>query len=174
MNALTDEAQRLIYALNRAGCRYAARYAAIPYSVARLADDTYLAKLERVLNKAHARLLRRAQAQPRPPIAPVVVSSDTVIAWPAAQCPYCGNNSLYIEFDEWEQDGTPTETGTHVRCKHEDWSNPHDHSDMPYVYWMPVQVRAARWAARHVRIVDKGEIRRLAAWNAGSPIGVIS
>ena len=174
MNALTDEAQRLIYALNRAGCRYAARYAAIPYSVARLADDTYLAKLERVLNKAHARLLRRWQAQPRPSIAPVVVSSDTVIAWPAEKCPYCGNNSLYIEFDEWAFDGTPTDTGTHVRCKHEDWSNPHDHSDMPYVYWMPVQVRAARWAARHVRIVDKGEIRRLAAWNAGSPIGVIS
>lgn len=58
-----EEAQRLIDALNRAGNRHAARYAAIPYSVARLADDTYLAKLERVLNKAHARLLRRWQAQ---------------------------------------------------------------------------------------------------------------
>ena len=58
-----EQAQRLIDALNRAGNRHAARYAAIPYSVARLADDTYLAKLERVLNKAHARLLRRWQAQ---------------------------------------------------------------------------------------------------------------
>ena len=173
--SLYDETQRLIDALNRAGNRHAARYAAIPYSVARLADDTYLAKLERVLNKAHARLLRRWQAQPRPPIAPVMVTSDTLIAWPTEKCPYCGNNSLYIEFDEWDAEtGTPTEAGTHVRCKHEDWSNPRDHSDMPYVYWMPVQVRAARWAAQHVRIVDKGEFRALAAWNAGQPIRAIS
>lgn len=91
------------------------------------------------------------------------------------RCPYCDEYKLYLEFDETELNGTPTGTGTHVHCKNElDVSdpnyNPNDHSDMPYVYWLPVQRRAADWAAANVRVVWVDDRQRLADWNAGKPL----
>jgi len=97
-----------------------------------------------------------------------ITPSDTVPYHEA--CPYCAQRTLYLEFDESDADGVPTETGTHVRCTNEDEDDPRDHTDVPYVYWLPVQVRAARWAAMHVRIVWEDERAKLAAWNAGEPI----
>lgn len=98
------------------------------------------------------------------------ITSDMLIDYPAELCPYCGCKTLYLEFDEWDESGTPTEAGTHVHCTNEDESNPRDHVDMPYVYWLPVQVRAARWAAGEVGIVLTDDRQRLADWNAGKPL----
>lgn len=103
-----------------------------------------------------------------------IITPDRFVDYHEA-CPYCGEKTLYIEFDEWEQDGTPADTGVHVHCKNEldvddPEYDPNDHSDMPYVNWMPVETRAARWCAEHVRIVERDDRKELAAWNAGEPI----
>ena len=71
-------------------------------------------------------------------------------------CPYC--------------EGVPTEAGTHVHCKFEKEDDPRDHCTMPYVYWLPIQTRAAAWAVKNVRIVWEDEHEKLAAWNAGKPL----
>ena len=98
------------------------------------------------------------------------ITSDMSIDYPAELCPYCKCKTLYLEFDEWDEAGTPTEWGTHVHCTNEDESDPHDHVDMPYVYWLPVQVRAAHWAAEEVCIVETDDRQRLADWNAGKAL----
>lgn len=90
-------------------------------------------------------------------------------------CPYCDEHKLYLEFDETEEDGTPTDLGVHVHCQNEldvDDPNydPRDHSDMPYVNWLPVQKRAAEWAITHIRIVWHDDRERLDDWNAGKPL----
>lgn len=77
---------------------------------------------------------------------------------------------LYLEFDETDEGGVPTEMGTHVHCRNENESDPRDHCDMPYVYWLPISQRAARWAAANVRIVWEDEQQKLAGWNAGAPL----
>ncbi len=51
---LLKEAQALCAKLNRAGCQRAAVYARIPYSVARLEEDRYLAKVERANAEQHS------------------------------------------------------------------------------------------------------------------------
>lgn len=100
----------------------------------------------------------------------ITCTSNDEIDYPYERCPYCGAQALYMTFDEWESTGAPTEPGTHVHCKNERFDDPHDHCAMPYVYWMPVITRAARWAAQHVVICDRDDQRALAAWNAGEPI----
>jgi hypothetical protein len=84
-------------------------------------------------------------------------------------CPECSAPALYVEFDEWDDDGVPTELGTHVSCENEEVL---PHWDMPYVDLMPLEERAHRWAARNVRIVESEAKTqaRLRAWNAGEPI----
>ncbi len=85
-------------------------------------------------------------------------------------CPYCGAGALYLEFDEADQGGAPTEAGTHVHCKFEKEDDPRDHCTMPYVHWLPIQTRAAAWAAKNVQIVWEDERQKLADWNAGKPM----
>lgn len=87
------------------------------------------------------------------------------------KCPYDGM-PLYVEFDEWDEDGIPTEAGTHVSCAKEEEDQDDEHWAMPYVDLMPLEVRAHRWATANVRIVEsEAKTRaRLAAWNAGEPI----
>lgn len=98
------------------------------------------------------------------------ITPSDLVDYDAAPCPYCGERTLYLEFDEWESDGTPTEAGTHTHCKNEDEDDPRDHADMPYAYWLPVDVRAARWARKNIRIVEHDDRKRLADWNAGKPL----
>ena len=86
-----------------------------------------------------------------------IITSDTLLDYDREPCPYCGERTLYLEFDEWYEHGTPTETGVHVYCKNEDETDPRDHSEMPYVRWMPVEHRAYRWCLDHVRIVEHDE-----------------
>lgn len=99
-----------------------------------------------------------------------ITTADTV-PYPHERCPYCSKHTLYLEFDEWDAaTGAPTDTGTHVHCTNEDETDLRDHSEMPYVYWLPVRVRAARWAAEHIVIADRDDRKELAAWNAGEPL----
>jgi hypothetical protein len=86
-------------------------------------------------------------------------------------CPHCDTPThLLVEFDEWDSDGVPTDTGTHVSCPNE--FDGDAHWDMPYVTLLPLEERAYAWAAENVRIVDsEAKMRaRLAAWNAGESI----
>lgn len=99
-----------------------------------------------------------------------VIASDQTIDYPAELCPYCGHKTLYLEFDEWDEDGVPTELGVHVHCTNEDESDPYVHSNMPYVYWLPVQVRAHKWCLDEIRIVLSDDRQRLADWNTGKPL----
>ena len=99
-----------------------------------------------------------------------ITTADTV-DYPHELCPYCGARTLYLEFDEWDAaTGAPTETGTHVHCTNDNGDDPNDHTDMPYVNWLPLEVRAARWAAEHIVIADRDDRAELAAWNAGEPL----
>lgn len=152
---LLDQAHALCAALNNAGNRHAAIYARIPYSVRRLDDDLYIQRIERLLGRAWARYNRRAaqlkQRQPKR----MVITPSTLVSYLREPCPYCRELTLYLEFDEWDtKTGAPTDTGTHVHCRNE---MPSDHCDMPYVYWLPVQTRAVRWAAEHLVITDRDD-----------------
>jgi len=86
-------------------------------------------------------------------------------------CPECGMRTLYVEFDEWDDDGVPTEAGTHVSCENEEIS---PHWAMPYVDLMPLEIRAHYWAVKNIRVVESEAkvTERLRRWNAGEPIRV--
>jgi hypothetical protein len=101
-----------------------------------------------------------------------VITADQLVDYPAESCPYCGQRTLYLEFDEWDAEtGAPTEVGVHVHCQNEKENDPRDHSEMPYVYWLPVQVRAHRWCLEEdIQIVLTDDRQRLADWNAGKPL----
>jgi hypothetical protein len=99
-----------------------------------------------------------------------IITSSELIDYTAEPCPYCGDRALYLEFDEWDADGTPTEAGTHAHCKNENEDDPRDHADMPYVYWLPIDIRAAHWARENVRVVEQDDRERLADWNAGKAL----
>ena len=85
-------------------------------------------------------------------------------------CPHCHTPTLFVEIDEWEDDGAPGEHGVHVSCLCESDDGAHWH--MPYTDLMPVEGRAYQWCAANVRIVESEATTRarLAAWNAGEPI----
>lgn len=91
------------------------------------------------------------------------VAPDAPIKIPpsVAVCPICGEE-VVIEIEEWEQlgDGSwaVTDGGVHVDCITEpdidsdEWDEWHDgHWNMPYVDWLPVQMKVYRWLRRHYR-----------------------
>ena len=118
------------------------------------------ARTERVLSRAHARLARRCQSARQPLPCPIRLLPDTVLDWCMEACPYCGEYRLVIEIDEWDAEtGIPTETGVHVTCRNEGRGDLRDHYDMPYVYWLPIQRRAARWVQRYVQIGESIALR---------------
>lgn len=91
------------------------------------------------------------------------VAPDATIKIPptVAVCPKCGAE-VVLELEAWEQldDGTwaASDDGLHVNCITEpdidsdDWEEWHDwHWDMPYVYWLPIQMKVYRWLRRHYR-----------------------
>lgn len=174
--ALLNQAHALWKAINTAGCRHAAKYARIPYSIAQIENDPYLKRIEHALARADARYRRRVTtlATRQRKWRRLVITLGISISYLRERCPYCHHTTLYLEFDEWDlETGAPTKTGTHVYCRNEDESDT-SHTDMPYVYWLPVQIRAARWAAAHVVIVDRDDQEALDDWNAGRPILVIN
>jgi hypothetical protein len=101
-----------------------------------------------------------------------------LLDYPLEACPYCDEYKLYLEFDETEMDGTPTDFGVHVHCKNEldvDDPNydPRDHAYEPYIHWLPVEARAYKWACQNIRITWESESELRERWQAferGDPI----
>ncbi len=75
-----------------------------------------------------------------------------------AVCPYCGA-ALYVQFEEWEQlldqSWQVSDTGAKAECESEPELATHEehvydewmkrHTYMPYVYWLPVEVKVTTW-----------------------------
>ncbi len=98
-----------------------------------------------------------------------IIPHDSIIQIPetVAVCPYCGGK-LTVKLDEWTQndDGTWIADDTpHTECQKEpdmtgadnvgvsdDWGEWDDnHSIMPYVYLLPVQLKVGRWINENFR-----------------------
>lgn len=100
-----------------------------------------------------------------------VIQSTDFVDYTKEVCPHCQEQTLYIEFDEYDTEtGEPTETGVHVHCKNERDSQHDRHDYMPYVFWMPLEMRAYAWCMQNIRIADHDDRERLADWNAGKPL----
>lgn len=72
-----------------------------------------------------------------------------VIPVEVARCPCC-DSAVQLEFDEWEADsGCPIIENGRLECTREQCFQEYQHSEMwrmPYVYWLPLEVAAQRWA----------------------------
>lgn len=104
-----------------------------------------------------------------------IVKSDTPIDVPPeiATCPYCGGK-LYVQCEAWtqEDDGSWTAQDIVVDCETEpddlgskeyrDWVK--SHSEMPYVYQMPVEEGIREWLNSTYRF-DLSTEGNLKAWN---------
>lgn len=76
-----------------------------------------------------------------------------------AICPKCEAGLIIEDIDEWESEtGRVTEGGLHIACSKapdigsrnwEDWFS--WHYDMPYVYWLPVDVTVYKWFDKRYR-----------------------
>jgi len=84
-----------------------------------------------------------------------LISCDEVIEIPreVATCPKC-DATLYAEFESWEKedDGTWSTDAAKLQCEtepcisdpeFEEWMR--WHYDMPYVYWLPLEVWLTKW-----------------------------
>lgn len=89
------------------------------------------------------------------------IKTDATIKVPreVASCPYC-KADLYVEMEEWEQDddGTWYAVNPKGQCEREpdidsdDWEYWIEvHSDMPYVYQLPVDIRIEAWMKENYR-----------------------
>lgn len=91
-----------------------------------------------------------------------------------AKCPYC-DAALYIgEIDEWSEDEKGNITPDHIgiECvtepslrskKWEEWFR--QHSDMPYVYWMPMEETVLNWLIDNFEFAQLGNEReKLEKW----------
>ena len=77
-----------------------------------------------------------------------------------AVCPICGAPVVIEDIDEWETEtGRVTSCGFHINCSTEpdidsdewdDWFK--SHWSMPYVDWLPVEMRVYRWFDRCYRL----------------------
>ncbi len=73
------------------------------------------------------------------------------------RCPYCGGkltvsvNGWHKEADGWAADDLQLD------CENDDEKN-EDHSDMPYMNWLPVEQQLLRWMnARYRWNLEKGQ-----------------
>jgi len=76
------------------------------------------------------------------------------------QCPICGAQIYIQEIDEWETEtGKITDCGLDISCTTEpefdddqwhDWFS--GHFSMPYVDWLPLEVKVLAWLNRHYRM----------------------
>ena len=95
-----------------------------------------------------------------------IIHSTDVIELPSwAVCPKCGGRVVIKDIDEWEQleDGgwAASEGGVHVNCETEpdidmgDWEAWNNwHWDMPYVDWLPLEMRVYKWLSENYRFDD--------------------
>ena len=79
-----------------------------------------------------------------------------------AICPICGASVIIEDIDEWETEtGRVTESGFHVNCsteldfdddEYDDWFN--SHWSMPYVDWLPIEMRVYHWFDKRYRLKE--------------------
>lgn len=108
----------------------------------------------------------------------ITVPADTTFYVPPsfARCPYC-DGRLYAGFRGWSQEPDGTWIGDEVELdcenepdmeedeeKWEAWLE--SHSEMPYVYWLPVCERVKQWVNSQYRFM-KGEFERPERKKAG-------
>jgi hypothetical protein len=67
-------------------------------------------------------------------------------------CPICGKGVVVETVTEWHDDGTivhaEIECETEPDIDSDEWSDWHaEHYAMPYVDWLPYEVRALKWLA---------------------------
>lgn len=80
-----------------------------------------------------------------------------------AVCPICDQPLIIEDIDEWHTGtGRVTEGGFHITCSSQpdfdsddfdewiDW-----HYSMPYVDWLPVQIKVYRWFDKRFRLADE-------------------
>lgn len=78
---------------------------------------------------------------------------DGPIPTTVAVCPHC-QGQLYLEVDEWDTEtGIPTEAGVHVSCVNDEES-PGLHYQMPYVWWLPLEMTVYQWIVREGMVVN--------------------
>lgn len=72
-----------------------------------------------------------------------------------ATCPTC-NGTLWLDIEVWEDEtGVPLEEGCAVTCTRSQHSGTME-TQMPYIYWLPINVKVAAWARQNVRIAKNG------------------
>ena len=90
-----------------------------------------------------------------------LVPADKLIDVPGdvAVCPYCGA-ALFVQCEQWSQqdDGSWAADNVHADCtgetdvgtpQWEEWLD--SHSQMPYVYKLPVDMKVEKWVNEHYR-----------------------
>lgn len=78
-----------------------------------------------------------------------LISQDDLPIKTRAKCPICGAAVIVEEIDEWETEtGRVTDCGFHINCEtgpdidSDEWDDWHRwHWSMPYVDWLPLEVR---------------------------------
>lgn len=93
----------------------------------------------------------------------LIIDTDAPINVPdeIAVCPICGA-AIWVEVTEWEHqpDGTwaVSDCGVYTNCASEpdinsdEWKDWHNgHYAMPYVDWLPVDLRITKWLKRTYR-----------------------
>jgi len=83
-----------------------------------------------------------------------LIKTDAVLEMPkeVAVCPIC-KGKLYAQFDGWvENDGEWQASSTSLDCENEpdidsdEWWDWHrGHYSMPYVDWLPVEIKVTKW-----------------------------
>lgn len=86
-------------------------------------------------------------------------NADIHVPPSVAVCPICGA-TIIVEIDEWSQldDGSWVASNVHPDCitapaiDSKEWSGWfHQHWDMPYVHWLPLQKQIKSWINDHYR-----------------------
>lgn len=75
-------------------------------------------------------------------------------------CPICGKGVIIEAVTEWGENGTivhaEMECETEPDIDSDEWPDWHaEHYHMPYVYWMPYELRALKWLAKTHRYDGK-------------------
>lgn len=90
-----------------------------------------------------------------------LLKTDAVLPVPpeVGKCPYCGGK-VFVQFDQWSEndDLTWSASDLAVTCEtepdidsdeFEEWLE--SHSEMPYVYMLPLEMRLMKWINERYR-----------------------
>jgi hypothetical protein len=94
----------------------------------------------------------------KPTILPSSGFQNLPVPKEVAACPVCGAPIVVEEVVEWECDGgrivsLSIECTTQPDIDGDQWLDWHrGHWSMPYVDWLPVEVRVTRWLNRYYRV----------------------